>query len=86
MFCLVSQFLNTIIAVYVIISVRTILSQSSGGILSSLQPIISSLLSTTTTTSNTSVDVGWSDCHLSTLGWIKAKLCPGCTDTKPCSK
>ena len=76
---------KTIIAVYVIISAEAVLSQSSGGILSSLQPIISSLFSTTTT-SNTSVDVGWSDCHLSTIGWIQARLCPGCTETKPCSK
>ena len=45
---------------------------------------------TTTTTifsSDTSTaltDNDWSDCHISSKGWIKSKLCEGCNETQPC--
>ncbi len=31
-------------------------------------------------------DEVWSECHLSKNGWVKTKMCYGCTETQSCSK
>ncbi len=46
-------------------------------------------LATTATSSfidETVTDEVWSECHFSTNGWVKSKLCDGCTETQECSE
>jgi hypothetical protein len=66
--------------------VKTIFGQSLD--IFSSSSVIEELATTATSSfiDETVTDEVWSECHYSTNGWVKTKLCDGCTETQDCSE